>query len=151
MACRMRVPSCSLNRHGWPIAGLRWALRRAAGGLSASYRDRMGQPARCGVSCRPGSGGGGRISVRRSAYASPEQIAGGRLDERSDLYSLGAVLYELVTGQRPQRDGRAAIIPSVLAGHGAPPALDAIIGRLLAERPDDRPASADEVLAGAAG
>jgi hypothetical protein len=81
------------------------------------------------------------------AYASPEQIAGGRVDERSDLYSLGAVLYELVTGQRPQRDGRAAITPPVLAGHGAPPALDAIIRRLLAERPDDRPASADEVLA----
>jgi len=81
------------------------------------------------------------------AYASPEQIAGGRLDERSDLYSLGAVLYELITGQQPQRDGRAAIIPPVLAGHGAPPALDAIIRRLLAERPDDRPASADEVLA----
>jgi serine/threonine protein kinase len=81
------------------------------------------------------------------AYASPEQVAGGYVDKRSDLYSLGAVLYELATGRRPRRDDLTAVTPSASIGQGVPPALDAVIRRLLAERPDDRPANADEVLA----
>jgi serine/threonine protein kinase len=81
------------------------------------------------------------------AYASPEQVAGRHVNERSDLYSLGAVLYELATGRRPERDAATGIIPPPPVGRGVPPALVAIIRQLLADRPDDRPASADNVLA----
>jgi serine/threonine protein kinase len=81
------------------------------------------------------------------AYASPEQVAGRHVNERSDLYSLGAVLYELATGRRPERDAVTGIIPPPPVGRGGLPELVAIIRQLLADRPDDRPASADEVLA----
>jgi serine/threonine protein kinase len=80
------------------------------------------------------------------AYASPEEVAGGRVDERSDLYSLGAVLYELTTGRRPERDAVTGVIPPPPIGRGVPKALVAVIRQLLAARADDRPESADEVL-----
>jgi serine/threonine protein kinase len=86
------------------------------------------------------------MPVTTEAYASPEQMAGKCVDERSDLYSLGAVLYELTTGRRPQRKAQAAVIPPASIRPGVPPALDAVTRRLLAERSADRPASADEVL-----
>jgi serine/threonine protein kinase len=80
------------------------------------------------------------------AYASPEQAAGENVDERSDLYSLGAVLYELATGKRPQRAALTGSTAPAPIGPGVPPALDTIIRQLLADRPEDRPASAGEVL-----
>jgi len=88
------------------------------------------------------------LPLTTEAYASPEQTSGGHVDERSDLYSLGAVLYEAATGERPRpgQGGKAIAAPSALRPD-LPPALDAIIHKLLAECADDRPASADDVLA----
>lgn len=97
------------------------------------------------------------------AYASPEQLAGAELDERSDLYALGAVLYELLTGALPFAGDAAAVErghlmlrprpPSALAE--LPPALEAVCLRLLAKSPAGRPTTAAEVralvLAAAAG
>jgi eukaryotic-like serine/threonine-protein kinase len=85
-------------------------------------------------------------------YASPEQVTGEPITPSSDIYSLGLVLYEALTGRRPfDGDTPPAVAlarlrvdpvpPSRLAPH-VPPALDALVMRALARRPEDRYASA---------
>jgi hypothetical protein len=81
------------------------------------------------------------------AYAAPEQLDGGPFDERSDLYSLGAILYEALTNQRPEPMPRAAIAKRLTAARpDLPRSLREVVCSLLAESPDDRPASAEKVL-----
>ncbi len=98
-----------------------------------------------------------RMVVGTAAYLPPEQAIGRRTDERADLYALGALLYEMVAGEPPfPGDDPVSIISRHLSVEPVPPsrhneavpdALDALIGRLLAKAPDDRPASATEVRA----
>ncbi|MCB9779663.1 MAG: protein kinase [Alphaproteobacteria bacterium] len=90
------------------------------------------------------------------AYASPEQIAGDPVDHRSDLYSLGVILYAMLTGRRPfaakdmggylelHRTKRPA--PPLQLEPRCPPELADICLRLLAKSPRDRFQSAGEVL-----
>jgi WD40 repeat protein/serine/threonine protein kinase len=89
-------------------------------------------------------------------YMAPEQAGGAGVDVRSDLFSLGCVLYHMATG-RPPFNGRdtLATLLSVAATQPAPPrdvnaavppALSALIMRLLAKDPADRPPSAGAVL-----
>ncbi|MEU7024971.1 protein kinase [Streptomyces sp. NPDC046203] len=91
------------------------------------------------------------------AYMSPEQAKGERtVDHRSDLYALGALLYFLLTGRAPVTGENAwAITYRVIQGDvrpvaelapGTPRELAALVMRLLAREPEDRPASAAEVL-----
>ena len=83
------------------------------------------------------------------AYMSPEQVLGKALDRRSDLFSLGAVLYEMLTGDRafegPTPGAQVSAVlrsePSRLAGGE----LGALVRRLLAKQPDRRFASAAEL------
>ena len=89
-------------------------------------------------------------------YMPPEQAMGGEVSVRSDLYSLGCMLYEMVTGRPPfLGDDSVAIIgqhintpPVALTWHNAscPRLLEALILRLLAKDPAQRPASAADVL-----
>jgi serine/threonine-protein kinase len=87
-----------------------------------------------------------------ATYFSPEQAQGAPVDQRSDVYSLGVVLYEMVTGRPPfvgdnpvaiayQHVQEAPLAPSRI-NPDVPPALEAIIGRALAKSPDARYPSA---------
>ena len=72
-------------------------------------------------------------------YDSPEEARGLSSDERSDIYSVGAVLYEMLTGRRPMHRGAAA--PSANNPH-VPPELDAIVLKAVAPNPENRYQSA---------
>ena len=86
------------------------------------------------------------------AYLPPEQALGRRADARADLYSLGAVLYEMVAGQPPfTGDEAIAVISRHVSAQPPPPTrhapetpavLEGLILSLLAKSPDDRPESA---------
>ena len=81
-------------------------------------------------------------------YMSPEQVEGKETDARSDIFSLGAVLYEMATGQRPfGGNTTASVIAAVLERDPAPissvrpmspPALDRVVKTCLAKDPDER-------------
>jgi serine/threonine-protein kinase len=88
-------------------------------------------------------------------YMSPEQARADRVDSRSDVYSLGVVLYELFTGQLPFRgDTPLAIMlkqfdePPPLDGIAVPDEVRVILRRALAKRPVDRFASGAELAEG---
>jgi serine/threonine-protein kinase len=88
-------------------------------------------------------------------YFSPEQARGELATPASDIYSLGIVLFELLTGKRPWTGDTAAAIatarltgavPSPAAVHGGiPPSLDAIARKALATNPEDRFATANDM------
>ena len=87
------------------------------------------------------------------AYLSPEQILGNPTDGRSDLFSLGIVLYQLATGRRPfESDSLEAVCAQILRAHVTPPtkvnpmlprAFDGIVARCLARNPQDRYANGE--------
>lgn len=88
-------------------------------------------------------------------YTSPEQTRHGPIDGRSDLYTLGCLIYELLTGQSPfDADSPAtwiaahqSVAPKPLRAYlpAAPPALEQLVAELLAKSPDARPADAATV------
>ena len=89
------------------------------------------------------------------SYLSPEQCRGAPIDKRSDLFSLGIVLWEMLTTERLYKrdsdfNAMAAIVseevpPPSTRRPDIPPELDALSLKLLAKNPDDRFQSADEV------
>ena len=94
-----------------------------------------------------GPAGEGR-SVGTPAYLAPEQIEGGSVDGRADVYSLGCLLYECLTGETPfARGSRLAVAwahleeepPSASERRPElPEAIDAVIRKAMAKEPDDR-------------
>lgn len=92
--------------------------------------------------------------VGTPAFMSPEQVTGGRIDRRTDVFSAGIVLYQLLTGEQPfAGDGAWTIAkkitqdepprPSTIAA-SVSPTFDQIINRALAKKPEQRFASASE-------
>jgi serine/threonine-protein kinase len=92
------------------------------------------------------------VALGTPAYTAPERLRGLPATERSDLYSLGVVLYEAATGVRPfTGDGASAVAEAVVAGDHVllaelrpdlSPAFVAVVERALATNPDDRFADA---------
>lgn len=89
-------------------------------------------------------------------YASPEQAIAGKIDNRSDIYSLGAVLFFMLTGRTPYQSNN---VYEILRAHVGgpipkpssfrseiPPFLDELTTKLLAKAPDDRPSSLAVVI-----
>lgn len=96
-------------------------------------------------------------TVGTAAYMSPEQIQGKKVDPRSDLFSLGVMLYEMIASRRPfTGDHDAAIsyaimneVPEPLARFksGVPPALEQVVARALEKDPSTRYQTATDMLA----
>ncbi|HVR11514.1 MAG TPA: protein kinase, partial [Thermoanaerobaculia bacterium] len=112
-----------------------------------------------GIAKLAGAAGLTRIgsSLGTPGYMSPEQARGEEVDPRTDVWSLGAVLYEMVTGRRPFRGEHDQAVlyalfnlepePVAQLRPDAPPELIRIIGRMLAKDPDQRYLTAAEALA----
>ncbi len=94
--------------------------------------------------------------VGTPAYMSPEQAEGKTLDSRSDLFSLGCVLYELAAGVPPFTGTSAfAILTAIVLREpkplgdiapSLPPELIALVMSMLAKKPDDRPSATDAIV-----
>jgi tRNA A-37 threonylcarbamoyl transferase component Bud32 len=98
------------------------------------------------------------VMLGTPAYMSLEQAHGEKVDHRTDLYSLGVILYQLATGKLPYANTSSVMailtelaapgrLPSVAIGApDLPPALVALVDQLLAKNAKNRPESADEVM-----
>jgi tRNA A-37 threonylcarbamoyl transferase component Bud32 len=104
-----------------------------------------------GISKGPESSAGGLTAVGTvlgtPEYISPEQISGKPVDPRTDLYSLGVILYEMLTGALPFRGNTAEVLSAHLLSPPAPPrerrpeipvAVEAVVLRALAKTPEER-------------
>jgi serine/threonine protein kinase len=105
-----------------------------------------------GGTARERAGVGGAVPPATAAYLSPEQARGRPIDHRTDIFSLGIVLFEMVTGQLPFTAATAAALAGQIAestaavpsaiNRTAPVELEAVIQKALARDPDARYASA---------
>src|ERR1051325_7961583 len=88
-------------------------------------------------------------------YMSPEQIAGEEADARSDIFSFGTVLYEMLTGKRAfEGKSKTSIVAAIVGGEPraisqlqpmTPPALEHVIAKCLAKEPEARWQSAADI------
>ena len=94
--------------------------------------------------------GGARAKVVQGtrSYMAPEQIRRKPLDQRSDIYSLGCVIFELMSGRTPFNASNpdellkahlTAIPPKLISCSGATRGLSDLVGRMMSKNPDDRP------------
>jgi|GEM_PF-4787451 len=107
---------------------------------------------------RPAAAGDSSLTrggfVGTPAFASPEQLCGGEADIRSDIYSLGATLFAMLTGKPPFEGSVARVIsrhlndpPPLQALHGNPLCVTALVARMMAKDPAGRPQSPSAFLA----
>jgi serine/threonine-protein kinase len=89
------------------------------------------------------------------SYMSPEQVQGGHLDGRSDIFSLGTILYEITLGRRLWRGAKEVVMrriveekpaPPTYLDRAYPPALELVVMRALEKRPENRHQTAGELF-----
>jgi len=98
---------------------------------------------------------GPAVVVGTLQYMAPEQLEGRATDVRTDLWALGAILYEMVTGKRAFEGTSTASLTAAILDHAptpiaslqplTPPLLERLVQQCLAKSPDDRPDSAHDV------
>lgn len=104
-----------------------------------------------GVSRALGASAGVRV-VGSPPYMAPELMTGGVIDARTDLYALGITIYQITTGRVPFKGTSTSVLMAHVEEappdlpHSVPVALRALIARLIAKDPADRPRSASAVL-----
>ncbi len=113
-------------------------------------RNSLGEPILTdfGIARLQGVGGSTTKVLGTPLYVSPEQAQGLTVDKRSDLYSLGIILYEMTTGVTPFRGDSLMVIlfqhlqemptPPALINPHIPPALSEVILKSIAKKPEDR-------------
>ncbi|GEC19812.1 hypothetical protein PHY01_20950 [Pseudonocardia hydrocarbonoxydans] len=122
-------------------------------------RDRFAYLGDFGIA-RPTSGGSLTASgatVGTLDYMAPERFGGLEVDGRADVYALGCLLFESLTGRRPFPDREPAALmsahvhaaPPRPSEHGAPPAFDAVVARAMAKDPAARHPTAGDLAADA--
>src|SRR5262249_24500731 len=136
------------------VVVLDWGLAKLVG------RPEGDDPAASVVLDEPGADSGYTVqgqALGTPAYMAPEQSVGQLelIDRRTDVYGLGAILYEILTGAAPftgastdevlRKVREEEPLPPRQLWPGVPPALEALCLRALAKRPEDRPAAASEL------
>ncbi|MFZ2053982.1 MAG: serine/threonine-protein kinase [Candidatus Aminicenantales bacterium] len=96
-------------------------------------------------------------AVGTLSYMSPEQVKGQTVDKRSDIFALGVILYELLTGKKPfGGDNMSTIVYRIVheeperitnINKDLPPAYESVVRKALAKNPDDRYQSCGELIA----
>lgn len=91
------------------------------------------------------------LMLQGSTYAAPEQLYKTAIDQRSDVFSVGAMMYQALAGELPYPGGPSFLredtaAPSLLAARGdVPPIVDELVTGCLAHNPDERPPSIAEI------
>jgi Tol biopolymer transport system component len=108
------------------------------------------------LATQPGTGTAQGMIVGTLQYMAPEQLEGKPADARTDVFALGAVLFEMMTGRKAfEAQTQASLIAKILETDPpelsrfipvAPPALERLVQRCLAKSPDDRWQTARDVL-----
>ena len=126
----------------------REAARLRSGEVDGAWRAGGGRKPRIGSDAEPGPSRARASIVGTLQYMAPEQVEGKPADARTDLWALGAILYEMLTGKRAfAGDSAASLIGNIMNAEPAPPStlqplappsVDRIVRKCLAKQPDDR-------------